>query len=117
MKTLLKILSLVLAGAALHAAHAAPADRASSAAVHRYIVERSFPPGALKDLDAAAKAKVNATNAKFGVNWVMSYANADRTKTYCVYEGPSEAAIREAAKANGMSADVVMAAPDTLLPK
>ena len=30
----------------------------------------------------------------------MSYANADETKTFCVYEGPSEAAVRKA-KATG----------------
>ena len=57
-------------------------------------MERTFPAGALDGLDAVLKAKVNANNAKFGVHWLMSYANAAKTKTYCVYEGPSEAAIR-----------------------
>jgi hypothetical protein len=31
--------------------------------VHRYLVERTFPPGALKGLDAATKKKVNSNNA------------------------------------------------------
>jgi hypothetical protein len=31
--------------------------------VHRYLVERTFPPGALKALDAATKKKVNTNNA------------------------------------------------------
>jgi hypothetical protein len=31
--------------------------------VHRYLVERTFPAGALKGLDAATKKKVNANNA------------------------------------------------------
>jgi len=36
-------------------------------------------------------------NASVGVRWVQSYANADETKTFCVYEGLSEAAVRKAA--------------------
>ena len=31
--------------------------------MHRYLVERAFPPGALKGLDAATKKKVNTNNA------------------------------------------------------
>jgi hypothetical protein len=63
------------------------------------------------------KAKVNANNTKFGVHWLMSYANSAKTKTYCVYEGPSEAAIREAAIANSLPVDSVTEVPVTLLPK
>jgi Protein of unknown function (DUF4242) len=47
----------------------------------------------------------------------MSYANAAKTKTYCVYEGPSEAAIRKAATVNGLPVDSVTEVPVTLLPK
>jgi uncharacterized protein DUF4242 len=36
------------------------------------------------------------------VQRLMSYANAAKTKTYCIYEGLSEAAIREAATANDL---------------
>ena len=105
MKTLIAILGALLIGTA--AAQAGDAPTRSAAApptggVHRYLVERTFPAGALDGLDAALKAKVNANNAKFGVHWVMSYANAAKTKTYCVYEGPSEAATREAATANAL---------------
>ncbi len=88
----------------------------SSSAVHRYLIERTFPPGALAGLDAAAKARVNATNARFGVHWVTSYANADQTKTYCIYEGPSEAAVRKAATANNIPVDTVTEVPVTLSP-
>ncbi len=82
--------------------------------VHRYIVERTFPKGALAGLDAAAKEKVNANNARFGVHWVMSYANQDETKTFCVYEGPNEKAIREAATANAIPVDSITEVPVTL---
>jgi len=51
------------------------------------------------------------------VHWVMSYANAEMTRTNCVYEGPSEAAIRQAASANGLPIDSITEVPVTLLPK
>ena len=86
-------------------------------AVHRYLVERTFPPGALDGLDAATKKKVNANNATVGVRWVQSYANADKTKTFCVYEGPSEAAIRKAATLNALPVDSIVEVPVTLSPK
>src|SRR5215470_11328687 len=47
------------------------------AGMHRYMIERTFPAGALAGLDSATKAKVNATNSKFGAQWVTSYANSD----------------------------------------
>ena len=47
----------------------------------------------------------------------MSYANAAKTKTYCVYEGPDEAAIRKAAVANQLPVDSITEVPVTLLPK
>jgi hypothetical protein len=84
---------------------------------HRYFVERTFPKGAIDGITPAGKAKVNETNSKFGVKWVTSYANDDKTRTYCIYEGPSPDAIREAAKANGMNANTVTEIPETLQPK
>ena len=83
----------------------------SSPATHRYLIERTFPPGALDGVDAAAKKKVNENNATLNVTWEKSYANADKTKTYCVYDGPSEAAVREAAKLSGMPVDNVTEIP------
>jgi hypothetical protein len=115
MKTLTAMLgSVLLSTTFLTGAQTPPA---ASGSVHRYVVERTFPVGALDGLDAALKAKVNANNAKFGVHWLMSYANSAKTKTYCVYEGPSEAAIRAAAIANSLPVDSVTEVPVTLLPK
>jgi hypothetical protein len=48
---------------------------------------------------------------------VMSYANADKTKTFCIYEGPDEQAIRKAATANGLPVDAITEVPVTLEPK
>jgi Protein of unknown function (DUF4242) len=84
--------------------------------VHRYLIERTFPIGALEGLDATAKAQVNANNARAGVRWIESYANADQTRTYCVYEGPNEAAIREASRLNNLPVDKVTEVPITLTP-
>jgi hypothetical protein len=80
--------------------------------MHRYMIERTFPAGALDGLDSAAKAKVNATNTKFGAQWVTSYANAGKTKTYCVYNAADEAAVRAAAKANGIPVDKITEVPN-----
>jgi len=120
MKVLTAILAVLASTLALAAEPAAPsaADSAqASATTHRYMVERTFPRGALAGLDAATKAKVNAQNASVGVRWVESYANSEKTKTYCVYEGPSEAAVRKAAKLNGLPVDRVTEIPVTLTPK
>jgi Protein of unknown function (DUF4242) len=91
MKTVTTLFGCLILAAALaaHAQTPPAATTEASAGTHRYIVERTFKPGSLDGLDAALKAKVNANNAKYDVHWVMSYANAEKTKTYCVYEGPT----------------------------
>lgn len=116
MKTLIAVMgSMLVASSLLAGAQTPPAAAAGTA--HRYVVERTFAAGALDGLNAALKAKVNANNARYGVHWLMSYANAAKTKTYCIYEGPSEASIREAATANGLPVDSITEVPVTLLPK
>ena len=122
MKTLIAIMSVLLLApvfaADAPAQSAAPASAPTAKSpVHRYLVERTFPPGALDGLNAATKKKVNANNATVGVRWVQSYANADKTKTFCVYEGPSEAAVRKAAALNALPVDSIMEVPVTLSPK
>jgi Protein of unknown function (DUF4242) len=118
MRTLISILACVICASAFAAEPAETAGAAQPApTVHRYLIERTFPAGALEGLDAASKAKVNSNNASVGVRWLQSYANAAKTKTYCVYEGPSEAAVRKAAELNGLPVDSVMEVPVTLLPK
>ena len=84
---------------------------------HRYLVQRTFPAGAIDSVDAKAKAQVNAVNARYGVHWVMSYVNPEKTRTYCVYEGPSKAAVRAAASANGLPVDGITEVPQILMPK
>ena len=118
MKKLITVLSLLLLTPAFAAdVPAQPATSPANSSVHRYLIERTFPAGALKGLDAATKKKVNANNASVGVRWVQSYANADETKTFCVYEGPSEAAVRKAAELNKLPLDSITEVPVTLSPK
>lgn len=112
MKAFCAVTAMTLAGSAFAATATEP-----SQATHRYLIERTFPPGALDGVDAAAKKKVNENNATLNVTWEKSYANADKTKTYCVYDGPSEAAVREAAKLSGMPVDNVTEIPADIKPE
>jgi len=98
-------------------ADAAPAVAVPAGGLHRFMVVRTFPAGALAGLDAAGKKAVNACNAAHGVTWVHSYANADKTKTFCIYDGPSEKAIRDAATANKIPVDDIIEIPVVLNPK
>ena len=111
MKALIAVLAALFTLPALADGTATP-----DTAVHRYLIERSFPTGALDGLDAATKEMVNANNATLNVRWLHSYANADKTKTVCVYEGPSEDAVRQAAALNGLPVDSVMEMPVDLTP-
>jgi len=76
----------------------------------RYLVERTFPDGLdiPRNADgAAACAAVVGTNAKESVTWVHSYVNADKTKTFCIYDGPNPEAIQLVAKHNGLPVDSI----------
>lgn len=113
-------LSLVLAMPMTSIAQSVPSGNEHSSTaqpMHRYLIKRTFPAGALDGLNLAAKKKVNATNAKYHVKWIRSYATADKNLTFCVYEAPDEQAIHAAAKANGIPVDHVFAVPVTLMPK
>jgi hypothetical protein len=97
--------------------NAAPAVPAPKPGNRRFMVVRTFPKGALDGLDAAAKKQVNKNNTASAARWVYSYANADKTKTFCIYEGPDEKSIREAAAANKIPVDEVVEIPAVLLPQ
>jgi hypothetical protein len=74
------------------------------------MVERTFADGLLvptNDDGASAMLGVVDTNAELGVTWVHSYVNADKTKTFCVYDGPDADAIRSAATKNGLPVDSI----------
>lgn len=71
----------------------------------RYVVERTFPeslgiPGGAKG--AQVCLGVVDRNSDEGVTWVHSYVSDDKSKTFCVYDGPSPEAIRKTAARNGL---------------
>jgi predicted amidohydrolase YtcJ len=69
------------------------------------MVERIFPDGLALNSDAAGAAacrNVVRNNAEEGVTWVHSYVSEDRSRTWCIYDGPSPEAIRRTAERNGL---------------
>lgn len=71
----------------------------------RYIVERSFPDQLeIPTTDEGAKSCLGVieNNAEEQVTWLTSYVSTDKTKSYCVYDGPSPESIHRAAAANGL---------------
>ncbi len=71
-----------------------------------FLVERNFAEKLEVSADGAAA--VNKINEDIGVQWLISFLSADKKKTYCLYEASTAEAIREAAKAAGLPADVVI---------
>jgi len=71
----------------------------------RYMVERTFPEGLhipVTDEGAQVCLNVVGNNGELGVTWVQSYVSDDKSRTYCIYDGPSPEAIRTAAQRNGL---------------
>ena len=76
----------------------------------RFMVERTFKDGLhipSNDAGAVACLTVVGKNAGNGVTWVHSYVSADKTKTFCIYDGPNAAAIRKSAEETGLPVDAV----------
>ena len=76
----------------------------------RYLVERTFPQGLeipVNDGGAETCLSVVGQNAELGVTWVHSYVTPDNKKTFCIYDGPDENAIRQAAERNGLPVDAI----------
>lgn len=76
----------------------------------RYIVERTFPTGLYIPVSPEGEKAclgVVDRNAEFGVTWVHSYVSEDKTKTFCVYDGPDPEGIRAAASVNGLPVDAI----------
>jgi hypothetical protein len=74
----------------------------------RYLVQRTFPDGLQIPVDeqgAKTTMAVVDNNADSGVTWVHSYVSADKSTTFCVYDGPSPEAIRRVAELNKLPVD------------
>lgn len=78
--------------------------------MHRYLVERTFQDGlAIPTNNDGAKTCLGVVqnNAEESVTWVTSYVSTDRTKTFCIYDGPSPESIERAAQANGLPVNAI----------
>lgn len=76
----------------------------------RYLIERTFADGLHIPCDrhgAIACGGVIDSNAACEVTWVHSYVSADKRKTYCIYDGPNEDAIRASAERNNLPIDSI----------
>ena len=74
----------------------------------RYLVERTFPTGLqipMTEEGASACAGVVSANAHEGVTWVHSYVSQDKSRTFCVYDGPTVEAIRRSATRTSLPID------------
>ena len=76
----------------------------------RYMVERTFPNGLhipMTPDGTQACASVVSRNADLGVTWVNSFVSDDKSRTFCVYDGPDPESIRTAAERNGLPVDQI----------
>lgn len=75
----------------------------------RYLVERTFTDDGLiipmDEIGAQICLSVVSNNAQYQVTWVHSYVSEDKLKTYCIYDGPSPEAIRQAARRSNLPID------------
>ena len=74
----------------------------------RYLVERTFADGLhipLTEGGAQTCLTVVKNNADENVTWLHSYVTDDKSKTFCVYDGPSPEAVRRVARTNHLPVD------------
>jgi hypothetical protein len=76
----------------------------------RYVVERTFKDGLnipTNQSGAEICLTVVGNNAQEQVTWVHSYVSEDKQKTFCIYDGPSPEAIRQAARRSNLPVDSI----------
>ena len=71
-----------------------------------FLIERNFAEQL--ELTKEAAAAVKLINDEVGVSWLFSFLSADKKKTYCLYEGATAEAVREAARRANIPADSVV---------
>jgi hypothetical protein len=77
----------------------------------RFMVERTFPDGLSVPTTgdgATAALGVVDRNAAEGVTWIHSYVTPDRSKSFCIYDGPGPEEIRTTAHRNGLPVDRIV---------
>jgi hypothetical protein len=72
----------------------------------RFLIERNFAERL--ELTKEGADTINRINDEEGVKWLFSFLSPDKRKTYCLYEAPSAAVVRAAARKANLPADVVI---------
>jgi hypothetical protein len=88
----------------LHRDSLYPDDQERTAAVHRYLVERTLD-SETPNHSRGSHLEFAQSNAREGVTWVLSYVSPDHHKSFCIYDAPSPEAIRSASIRNGLPVD------------
>jgi hypothetical protein len=76
----------------------------------RYLIQRTFRDGLnipMNKEGCLGCAGVVDNNAEEQVTWIHSYVSTDKTKTFCIYDGPSEESLHKAAERNGLPIDAI----------
>jgi hypothetical protein len=76
----------------------------------RYLVQRTFTDGLAIPVNqegAAVCRTVVSNNAEEQVTWIHSYVTEDKSKTFCIYDGPSPEAVRRAASRSSLPVDSI----------
>ena len=71
-----------------------------------YMIERNFPEPVEEGSNEELLA-LHSMNDKHDLHWVYSFLSVDAKRSYCIYEGPTVAAIVDAAQALGLPADTI----------
>jgi hypothetical protein len=74
------------------------------------MVQRTFPEGLhipVENDGAELCRGVVERNADEGVTWITSFVSEDKTRTFCVYDGPTPEAIRRTAARNELPVDAI----------
>ena len=76
----------------------------------RYLVERTFPNKLeIPTNNEGQQVCLNVVNnnSEDNVTWIHSYVSKDKSKTFCIYDGPSPEAIRKVAGKNNLPVDKI----------
>jgi hypothetical protein len=73
-----------------------------------FLIERNFAQEVNLDDVNAGFREVQQINDEEAIQWLVSFLSADKRKSYCLYEAPSEEAIRIAARRVNVPADVII---------
>ena len=71
-----------------------------------FLVERSY--AFELELSADDLSAIKEVGDMAGARWVASFLSADKRKSYCLYEAPTEAAIRRSIKFGLTPADAII---------